>query len=95
MIKVINISDQGTLTLPKKMRCRLGVARSGQVIAEETDEGILLRPGVTFPVELYSERRLAEFRRNNDKSLVRFRFKKKEVFSDGQPLISGALRRIK
>jgi bifunctional DNA-binding transcriptional regulator/antitoxin component of YhaV-PrlF toxin-antitoxin module len=77
MTKVINISDRGTLTLPKKMRARLGVDRSGQLIAEETDEGILLRPGVTFPVELYSGRRLAEFRRNNEKSFGRFRFKKK------------------
>jgi len=77
MTKVININDRGTLTLPKEMRQRLGVDRNTQVVAEETDDGILLRPGVTFPVELYSEKRLAEFRRNNEESLAGYRLKKK------------------
>ena len=77
MTKVININDRGTLTLPKEMRRRLGVDRQAQVVAEETDEGILLRPGVTFPIELYSDKRLAEFRRHNEASLAGYRFKKK------------------
>jgi bifunctional DNA-binding transcriptional regulator/antitoxin component of YhaV-PrlF toxin-antitoxin module len=77
MTKVININDRGTLTLPKEMRRRLGVDRNAQVVAEETDEGILLRPGATFPVELYSEKRLAEFRRHNEESLAGYRLKKK------------------
>ena len=50
MTKVIQINDRGTLTLPKEMRRRLGIERNAQVVAEETEEGILLRPGVTFPV---------------------------------------------
>jgi bifunctional DNA-binding transcriptional regulator/antitoxin component of YhaV-PrlF toxin-antitoxin module len=77
MTKVININDRGTLTLPMEMRRRLGVKSNAQVVAEETDDGILLRAGVTFPVEMYSEKRLAEFRRNNEESLANFRFKKK------------------
>jgi len=77
MTKVLSINDRGTLTLPKEMRRRLGVDRNAQVIAEETDDGILLRPGVTFPVELYSEARLAEFRRHNEEALAGFRRKKK------------------
>jgi len=75
MTKVIHINDRGTLTLPKEMRRRLGVDRSAQVVAEDTDEGVLLRPGVTFPVELYSEKRLGEFHRNNEESLAGYRFK--------------------
>ena len=77
MTKVININGRGTLTLPKEMRRRLGVESQAQVVAEETEEGILLRPGMTFPVELYSEKRLAEFRRNNEESLAGYRLKKK------------------
>jgi bifunctional DNA-binding transcriptional regulator/antitoxin component of YhaV-PrlF toxin-antitoxin module len=77
MTKVVNINDRGTLTLPKEMRRRLGVNGNAQVIAEETGEGILLRAGVTFPVEVYSDKRLAEFRRNNEESLARYRFKRK------------------
>lgn len=77
MTKVLNINPRGTLTLPKEMRQRLGIGRDAQVVAEETDEGILLRPGVTFPVEMYSEKRLAEFRRHNDEALAGYRLKKK------------------
>jgi antitoxin PrlF len=71
MTKVINVNARGTLTLPKEMLRRLGVERKAQVVAEETDEGILLRPGVTFPVEMYSEERLVEFQKHNEEALVR------------------------
>jgi bifunctional DNA-binding transcriptional regulator/antitoxin component of YhaV-PrlF toxin-antitoxin module len=77
MTKVVNINDRGTLTLPKEMRRRLGVNGQAQVVAEETDEGVLLRAGATFPVEVYSDSRLAEFRRNNEEALARYKFKRK------------------
>jgi len=77
MTKVININERGTLTLPIEMRRRLGVSSSSQVVAEETDDGILLRAGVTFPVEVYSDKRLAEFRRNNEEALAGFSLKRK------------------
>jgi bifunctional DNA-binding transcriptional regulator/antitoxin component of YhaV-PrlF toxin-antitoxin module len=77
MTKVININDRGTLTLPKELRRRLGVNGNGQVVAEETEEGILLRAGVTFPIEIYSDKRLAEFDRHNERALTRFRLKRR------------------
>ena len=76
MTKVLNINHRGTLTLPKELRRRIGLAGSGQVVAEETSEGILIRAGATFPVEMYTGQRVAEFERNNEKALARFRFKK-------------------
>jgi len=77
MTKVLNINQRGTLTLPKEMRRRLGLKANGQIVAQETEEGILLRVGATFPIEIYSEKRLAEFRRNNEQALAAYRFKKK------------------
>ena len=77
MTKVININERGTLTLPKEMRLRLGVSANAQVVAEETNDGILLRAGVTFPVEIYSDKRIAEFKRNNEDALAGYRLKKK------------------
>jgi bifunctional DNA-binding transcriptional regulator/antitoxin component of YhaV-PrlF toxin-antitoxin module len=77
MTKVININNRGILTLPKEMRRRLGVNGNSQIIAEETGDGVLLRAGVTFPVELYSDKRLAEFDRNNEQALALYRLKKK------------------
>ncbi len=75
MTKVININERGTLTLPKELRKRLGI-KAGQIVAEETNEGILLRVGVTFPVEIYDEKRLAEFARHNETALANYNLKK-------------------
>jgi len=76
MTKVISINGRGTLTLPKELRQRIGLSGEGQVVAEETSEGILIRAGATFPVELYTDKRVAEFKRHNEQALTSFRFKK-------------------
>ncbi len=76
MTKVININGRGTVTLPKELRQRAGNKTGGQIVAQATDEGILLRTGATFPVEVYGEKRLAEFARNNEGALAGYRLKK-------------------
>jgi len=76
MTKVININGRGTLTLPKDLRQRAGIKSGGQIVAQATHEGILLRAGAAFPVEVYSEKRLAEFARNNEAALAGYRLKK-------------------
>jgi hypothetical protein len=38
---------------------------------------VLLRLGVALPLEIYSEKRFAEFNRNNEKALVKFKAAKK------------------
>lgn len=69
MTSIININDRGTLTLPKELRERLGVSGPGQVMIEETDDGVLLRASATFPIEIYTKERRAEFQRNNEIAL--------------------------
>lgn len=78
MTKVLSIDGRGTLTLPKELRERLGLKAGGKVVAEETDDGILLHADATIPVEIYSDARLAEFNRNNEQALAGHRFKKKK-----------------
>ena len=51
---------------PAGARCRrtreaLDLAAGDQLIAETTPEGLMLRPAMTSPIELYSEERLREF----------------------------------
>ena len=55
------IGKRGTFVIPAKLRRRFGLSEGATVIAEETEEGILLRPAVTVPVESYSAQRRAEF----------------------------------
>jgi bifunctional DNA-binding transcriptional regulator/antitoxin component of YhaV-PrlF toxin-antitoxin module len=62
MTKVISINGRGTLTLPKELRQRIGLAGGGQVSPRKRRRGILIRAGATFPVELYTDKRVAEFR---------------------------------
>lgn len=43
------------------MRKAAGIRPQDNLIAETTSEGILLRPAVTLPVEIYTRERIAEF----------------------------------
>ena len=70
MAEIVTVNTRGTLTLPKVLRERMRLRGGAQLIAEEMDGGVLLRPSVTFPVELYSPERLEEFRRNNEEALA-------------------------
>jgi len=57
----ITITSRGVVTLPAKLRQALGLQADDQLIAETTPEGLLLRPAVTLPVEVYSPEREREF----------------------------------
>ena len=61
MNATIQVNNRGTLTLPKALRRAMGLDHGGMVVAETSEEGIVLRPSVTFPIELYTDERVAEF----------------------------------
>lgn len=77
MKNIININERGTLTLPKAFRKMLGISGEGQVIAEETSEGIMLKAGAAFPIEIYTDERIAEFDKNIEQVLKKYSFKKR------------------
>jgi AbrB family looped-hinge helix DNA binding protein len=61
MTTTVQLSPRGTLTLPKKLRDKFALTGDAIVILEDTDEGILVRPAAVFPIEIYTDKRLAEF----------------------------------
>ncbi len=61
MQATLTMTSRGLVTLPAKLRQALGLKADDQLIAETTPEGLLLRPAVTLPLELYSQARLQEF----------------------------------
>jgi AbrB family looped-hinge helix DNA binding protein len=61
MKTTVTITSRGVITLPAKLRQALGLRADDQLIAETTPEGLLLRPAVTLPVEVYSTEREREF----------------------------------
>ncbi|MBP7828512.1 MAG: AbrB/MazE/SpoVT family DNA-binding domain-containing protein [Kiritimatiellae bacterium] len=49
------------MTLPKELRKQLGVDGGGVVMASVSGDGIVLHPAVAYPIEIYSDERIAEF----------------------------------
>lgn len=61
MKTTLTVTRRGIVTLPAKLRQALGIKADDQLIAETTPEGLLLRPAVTLPIEIYTEKRIWEF----------------------------------
>ena len=74
MERIISINERGTLTLPEDLRRKYGLEKEGQLVIEESDEGLLLRPGIIFSVEIYSDKRIQEFQQHNETDLKEFDF---------------------
>jgi AbrB family looped-hinge helix DNA binding protein len=58
---LVSVSERGVLTLPKEVRRRVGLPRGGPVSVRVTADGVLLVPVAAFPIETYTDERLAEF----------------------------------
>jgi AbrB family looped-hinge helix DNA binding protein len=59
------MGKRGTIVVPAPLRRRYGLEEGALVIAEEREDGILLRPAVAVPVEVYTPERRAEFLLSN------------------------------
>ncbi len=57
----VTISSRGIITLPAKLRRAMRLEADDQLIAEITPEGLLLRPAITLPIEMYTPEREREF----------------------------------
>ena len=55
------VGKRGAVVIPAKLRKRFGIQEGTLVIAEARDDGILIRPAVALPLEVYSPERVAEF----------------------------------
>ena len=59
------VGKRGAIVVPARMRRKFGIDEGSLVIAEERDDGILIRPAVAVPVEIYTPARIAEFLLSN------------------------------
>ena len=51
MAETSKVGKRGAVVIPAKLRRRFGLEEGMLVIAEEREDGILLRPAVAIPVE--------------------------------------------
>ena len=51
------VGKRGTVVIPAALRRRFGIEEGSLVIAEERENGILIRPSVVLSVEVYTPER--------------------------------------
>ncbi|MGA2746986.1 MAG: AbrB/MazE/SpoVT family DNA-binding domain-containing protein [Candidatus Sulfotelmatobacter sp.] len=73
------VGKRGAIVVPANLRRRFGIEEGSIVVAEETDDGILIRPAMVIPVERYSPERKAEFLLSNAIDAADYRKARKEV----------------
>jgi AbrB family looped-hinge helix DNA binding protein len=77
------VGKRGSIVVPAKLRKRFGIEEGTIVIAEEKEDGILIRPAVVVPVERYTPQRKAEFLLSNAINQADYRKARKEVLKLG------------
>jgi len=60
-VESARVGKRGAIIVPARLRKRFGIEEGSMVVAEEKDDGILIRPAVLVPVERYNPERKAEF----------------------------------
>ncbi len=79
MTQSARVGKRGAIVVPASLRKRFGIEEGSIVIAEEKDDGILIRPAIVVPVERYSAERKAEFLLSNTIDEADYRKARKAV----------------
>ena len=78
-VETTRIGKRGTVVIPVALRKKYGFEEGSQLVVEQLSEGVLLRPVVTLPVEIYTPERKAGFLLNNAVTLRDYKKALKEV----------------
>jgi AbrB family looped-hinge helix DNA binding protein len=73
------VGKRGAIVVPAPLRRRFGIQEGSLIIAEERDDGILIRPAMAVPIERYSPERKAEFLLSNAVDAADYREARKAV----------------
>jgi len=79
LVQSARVGKRGAIVVPAKLRKRFGIEEGSIVIAEETEDGILIRPAMLIPVERYTPERKAELLLSNAVDHADYRKARKEV----------------
>ncbi len=61
-MELVKLGKSGQVSIPRAFLRRLGIEPDSMLLVETTpDGGILLKPAGIYPVEIYSDDRVAEF----------------------------------
>jgi len=61
-MQLVKLGKKGQLSLPKAVLQRVGISGEAPLLVETTDDGaIVLRQVGVYPIEMYSDERIAAF----------------------------------
>ena len=56
----VTINERGVITIPAALRRACGLKANDELILENIAEGLLLRPAISVPIAIYTEKRIRE-----------------------------------
>ena len=63
---LVKLGKKGQLSLPAAVLRKLGVQGAATLLVDTTDDGaVVLRPAGVYPIEIYTDARIAEFDKEN------------------------------
>jgi AbrB family looped-hinge helix DNA binding protein len=65
MAEPSRVGKRGTVVIPAALRRRFGIEEGTFVVAEPREGGVLIRPAVILPLEVYTPERKAQFLLSN------------------------------
>jgi AbrB family looped-hinge helix DNA binding protein len=76
-METVIIGERGQVTIPKKLREKLGIKPKSPVVIELKENGILIKPAVTVPLREFSD----EFVKQLEKADMMKKGEKEEILS--------------
>jgi AbrB family looped-hinge helix DNA binding protein len=78
-MEAAKVGKRGAVIVPARLRRQFGIEEGTMVTAEAREDGILIRPAVVLPIEMYTPERKAQFLLTNTTSLADYHRARKEV----------------
>ncbi|MGH9320677.1 MAG: AbrB/MazE/SpoVT family DNA-binding domain-containing protein [Vicinamibacteria bacterium] len=79
MTESAKVGKRGAVVIPAKLRKKFGIEEGSSVLMEEGADGVLIRPAVTVPIEVWTPERKASFLLENAVDLADYEWARREV----------------
>jgi AbrB family looped-hinge helix DNA binding protein len=79
MADTAKVGKRGTVVIPAKLRKKFGIEEGSSVLVAESPEGVIIRPAVTVPVEVWTPERKAAFLLENAVDRADYDWARREV----------------
>lgn len=73
------VGKRGAVVIPAKLRKKFGIEEGSSVLVEEGPDGVVIRPAVTVPIEIWSPERKAAFLLENAVDVEDYQWARREV----------------